>query len=118
MPSRKTDKPVEAEVNQEAAEALEAAQKANEAAEAKPVSAWDKKVRMIVPRKPRGEDQQYYICVNDIRYAVPANGLEQELPLPVAEILRDHLAMEANAEDYAEHIPNYGNGAPTPHPIG
>lgn len=118
MATKKTEKPIEAEVNQEAAEALEAAQEANGAAEPEPASAWDRKVKMLVPRKPRGEDQQYYICINDIRYAVPANGLVQELPLPVAEILQDHLAMEAKAEDYAEHIPNYGNGAPTPHPIG
>lgn len=113
MATKETKKPVE-EVNQEAAEALKAAQEVN----AEPEDAWSEKVRMIVQRKPRGEDQYYYICVNDRRYQVPANGLEQELPKPVADILRDSLAMEANAEEYAEHIPNYGNGAPTPHPIG
>ena len=113
MAIKKTEKPVE-EVNMETAEALKAAQEANE----QPKDAWVETIKMIVPRKPRGEDQYYYICVNDRRYQVPANGLEQELPKPVAEILKDALAMEVNAEEYAEHIPNYGNGAPVPHPIG
>lgn len=114
MATRKTEKAVEAEVNQEAAEALEAAAEANE----KPQDPWKQTVKMVVPRKPKGEEQQYYICVNDVRYMVPANGKMQELPLPIAEILMDSLEMEEEAEEYAEHIPNRGNEAPTPHPIG
>lgn len=63
-------------------------------------------VEMIVPRKPRGEEQQYYVCINDRRYMVPANGQMQKLPKPVALILQDLLDAEWKAEEYAEHIPN------------
>lgn len=61
---------------------------------------------MIVPRKPKGEDQQYYICVNDRRFAVPANGKMQKLPKPVALILQDCLEADAYADDFMEKIPN------------
>ena len=71
-----------------------------------PKDPWDVQVDMIVPRKPRGEDQQYYICVNDRRYLVPANGQMQKLPQPIAEVLAESLAAEAEADDFADHIPN------------
>lgn len=90
-------------------EKLEAAEeiKAEEAAEAEaPVDPWDEEVEMYVPRKPKGDDQQYYVCVNDRRFAVPANGKRQKLPRPVAEVLQTSLDDEAAAEEYAEHIPN------------
>lgn len=78
------------------------------AAEAEPVidDPWAEEVEMIIPRKPKGDDQQYYICVNDRRFYVPANGKMQKLPKPVAEILKQSLEAEAEADDYADHIPN------------
>lgn len=66
---------------------------------------WEKTIDMIVPRKPKGEDQQYYICVNDRRYMVPANGKMQKLPKPVALILQDSLEMESEADEYADKLP-------------
>ena len=116
MATKKTEKPAEAaaaEVNNEAAEALKEAEEQN-----RPKDPWDETVSMLVPRKPKGEDQQYYICVNDRRYMVPANNKVQELPLPIAEILKDSLVMEEEAEEFAESIPNRGNEPPVPHPIG
>ena len=80
-----------------------------ETAAEKPVKtggAWDEKVPMIVPRKPKGEDQQFYVCVNDIRYAIPANGKMQELPRPVAEILQAAIEAEYQADEFADNIPN------------
>jgi hypothetical protein len=67
---------------------------------------WDETVDMVVPRKPRGEDQQYYICVNDRRYLVPADGKVQTLPKPVAEVLRESIEADAEADEFADHIPN------------
>lgn len=74
--------------------------------EKKPASAWDETIEMIVPRKPRGEDPQYYVCVNDRRYAIPATGKMEKLPKPIALILQDSLEAEAAADDYMDHMPN------------
>lgn len=63
-------------------------------------------VEMVVPRKPKGEEQQYYVCVNDRRYGIPANGKMQKLPRPVAEILQESLNAEYAADEFAESIPN------------
>lgn len=79
---------------------------------------WDEKVNVIVPRKPHGEEQQYYICVNDRRFVVPANGKQQALPRPIAEILVSSLEAESEAEDFVDHIPNRNGENPTPHDIG
>jgi hypothetical protein len=65
---------------------------------------WLEMVKMYVPKKPKGEEQQYYICVNERRYLVPANGKLQELPLPVAEVLTNSLEKEDEADEYAESI--------------
>lgn len=81
------------------------------------VDPWDIEVEMIVPRKPRGEDQQYYVCVNDRRFLIPANGTVQKLPRPIAEILRSSLEAEAVADDFADHIPNRSGEQPNVHPI-
>jgi hypothetical protein len=67
---------------------------------------WKETVSMIVPKKAKGDEQQYYICVNDVRYLVPANGKMQELPVPVAEALKNSLEMEDAADEYAASIPN------------
>lgn len=85
---------------------------------AKPKDAWEEEVTMVVPRKPRGEDQQYYICVNDRRYLVPADGKVQKLPRPVAEVLQESLQADAEADDFADHIPNRSGEQPQNHAIG
>ena len=77
------------------------------AAEA-PKSAWDETVEMLVPRKPRGEEPFYYICVNDRRFEIPASGTMQKLPKPIALVLQDSLAAEIKAEEFADSIPNNG----------
>ena len=82
--------------------------KAEEVAEAKTdaKSAWDEEIEMLVPRKPKGEDAFYYVCVNDRRFEIPANGKMQKMPKPIALVLQDSLAAEIAAEDYADAIPN------------
>lgn len=65
---------------------------------------WDEKVKVRVPRKPKGE--YFYVCVNDRRFEIPANGLEQEMPRPIAEVLEQSIQAEYRAEDYAAGIPN------------
>lgn len=74
--------------------------------EAAAKDSWAEDIDMVVPRKPKGEEQFYYICVNDRRFQVPANGKVQALPKPVAEVLQEMIAAEAEADDYADHIPN------------
>ena len=66
---------------------------------------WSEMVEMIVPRKPKGEDQSYYVCINDRRFLVPADGKMQKLPKPVAEVLRDSLEAEVKADDFADSMP-------------
>ena len=70
------------------------------------VDEWAEEVEMIIPRKQKGDDQQFYVCVNDRRFYIPANGKMQKLPKPVAEVLQQSLEAENEAEDYAESIPN------------
>ena len=115
MATRKTvtaeEAPFEADKNLEVAEA--AVEK--EIPEVK--DPWEEKIPMVVPRKPKGEDQQYYICVNDRRFMVPANGKVQELPKPVAEVLQESLQAEYDADDYADHIPNRSGEQPQQHAI-
>lgn len=65
---------------------------------------WDEKVRIRVPRKQKGE--YFYVCVNDRRFEIPANGMEQEMPRPIAEVLQQSIDAEYRAEDYAAGIPN------------
>ena len=78
---------------------------AEEAAEkAAPTSEWDEEVEMIIPRRPKGEDQQYYVCVNDRRFGFPANGKKQKLPKPIAEVLQQSLDAEWEAEEFAEEM--------------
>ena len=84
---------------------------------AKAADPWAEEMEMIVPRKPKGEDQQFYVCVNDRRYMVPADGKMQTLPRPVAEILQGAIEAEYAAEDYADHIPNRSGETPQQHAI-
>lgn len=69
-----------------------------------PRNEWDQLVKVRVPR--RSKNEFFYVCVNDRRFEIPANGLEQEMPLPVAEILQQSIDAENKAQDYAEGIPN------------
>ena len=101
----------------ETAEQLPELQAAEEQAQVQPVDPWSETVDMVVPRKPKGEEQQYYVCVNDRRYMVPANGKMQTLPKPIANILQDAIAAEYNAEDFADHIPNRSGDNPQQHAI-
>ena len=67
---------------------------------------WAEEIEMLVPRKKKGDDPTFYVCVNDRRFLIPADGKMQKLPKPVAEVLQESLAAEAEAEDYADNIPN------------
>lgn len=73
---------------------------------AEPADEWLEEIEMIVPRKPKGEDQQYYVCVNDRRFAVPADGKLQKLPKPIAQVLQDALDAEIAADEFADSMPN------------
>ena len=63
------------------------------------------------------QDQQFYVCVNDRRFTVPANGKQQMLPKPVAEILQAAIEAEYKAEDFADNIPNESGDDPRNHAI-
>ena len=80
-------------------------------------SAWDEEEEMLIPRKAKGEEQHYYICVNDRRFYVPANGKMQKLPKPIAQALKDSLDAEYEADEYADHIPNRDASNPQIHAI-
>lgn len=69
---------------------------------------WAEEVEIIVPRKPKGDDPQYYVCVNDRRFYIPANGKAQKLPKPIAEVLQQSLQAELEAEEFADSLPNKG----------
>lgn len=69
-----------------------------------PVNEWELTKEVIVPRKAKGDDQSWFVCVNDRRFAVPANGRRQILPLPVAEVLEKAVEAEYAAEDFAEGL--------------
>ena len=100
MATKKTVDQAE-EVKEEVAQAEEVAK---EEAPAE-VDEWDIIDEMIVPRKPKGDDPSYYVCVNDRRFLIPADGKMQKLPRPVANVLRDSLEAEMEAEDFADSMP-------------
>jgi len=79
-----------------------------EGQEEAPKSAWDEEIEMLIPRKPKGEESYYYVCVNDRRFEIPASGTMQKLPKPIALVLQDSLAAEIRAEEFADSIPNNG----------
>ena len=102
MATKKTVKPAE-ELEQAVEAQPEVEAEEEKAPEIK--DAWGETIEMIVPRKPKGDDQSYYVCVNDRRFQIPANGKMQMLPKPIALILQDSLEMESEADDYAEKLP-------------
>ena len=81
------------------------------------VDEWAENIEMIVPRKPKGEEQSYYICINDRRFLVPANGKKQLLPKPVALVLQESLEADAEADDFMDKIPNRSGENPQQHAI-
>ena len=100
MATKKTAAIAEEEIKEEAQPAEEAQ------AEAK--SEWDEIEEMIVPRKPKGDDPTFYVCINDRRFLIPADGKMQRLPKPVALVLRESLEAEYKADEFADTIPNMG----------
>ena len=88
-------------------EVLDQAEVIEEAAEEeKPAvkSKWDEMKTVRTPRKSKHDF--YYVCVNDRRFEIPADGKEHEMPLPIAEVLLQTLDAEAAADDFAEGVPN------------
>ena len=69
-----------------------------------PADPWQEEMEVIVPRKPKGEDQQYYVCVNDRRFMIPADGKMQKMPKPIAEVLLASIESDAQADDFADKI--------------
>ena len=105
--STEVEKTLTAESQEAGAESQETGA---ESQETKIGSAWDETVDVVVPRKPKGEDQSWFICVNDRRFAVPANGKKQTLPRPVAEILNMSVEAEIEAEEFAEEMTRKARG--------
>ena len=93
-----------------ATEPEEVKAEAQEAAAAAPAvkDEWDEQIEMLIPRKGRGDDQSYYVCVNDRRFYIPADGRMQKLPKPIALVLQESLEAEAEAEDFADRMPHAG----------
>lgn len=75
-------------------------------AEPEPVDPWEEYLEVIVPRKPRGAEQYYYVCVNDRSCQIPADGKMQRMRKPFAEVLLMSLEAEAEADRFAENIPH------------
>lgn len=65
---------------------------------------WAEEVEIIVPRKPKSEDQFYYVCVNDRRFSIPADGKKQRMPAPIAKVLQMGIDAEYKAEDFANEM--------------
>lgn len=65
---------------------------------------WDEKVEIRVPRAKAGEANYYYVCVNDRRYQIPADGKKQSLPRPIAELLEQSIEAEYEADRYADRM--------------
>ena len=82
--------------------------KAEETQAEEPRSEWDTEKEILVPRKPKGDDPSYYVCINDRRFLIPADGKVQKLPLPVAIVLQESLDAEYKADEFADRIPNMG----------
>lgn len=72
---------------------------------------WAEEVEVMVPRKRKGDDPQYYVCVNDRRFAFPADGRKQRMPKPIAEILMSSIEAEYRAEEFAEEMNQHAANA-------
>ena len=97
MATKKTAaEPIEEVKEETAAEQTEPAEK--------PADPWEEMVEIMVPRKPKGEDEFYYVCVNDRRFEVPANGKKQKMPQPIAEVLMASVEAEYEAQEFADQM--------------
>ena len=92
------------EVSEEMLEQPEAIEEAEAAEEPAAKSQWDIMETVRTPRKAKHDF--YYVCVNDRRFEIPADGKEHEMPKPIAEVLQQTLDAEAAADDFAEGVPN------------
>ncbi len=63
---------------------------------------WDEMVDVRVPRAKPGEPNNYYVCVNDRRYQIPADGKKQSLPKPIANLLEGSIEAEFEADRFAD----------------
>ena len=67
---------------------------------------WKKMVRMYIPRMPYGGSHREEIFrVNDIGFCIYWNGTDQELPEPIAELVKSVMDARAREEDYRENLP-------------
>ena len=67
---------------------------------------WAQMETVTTPRKQKHD--YYYVCVNDRRFEIPADGKPHEMPLPIAEVLQQTIEAEYAAQDFAEGLPNRG----------
>lgn len=68
------------------------------------VDAWEVKISIRAPRRPKKEDPFYWLSVNGRTMQVPANDKYFELALPFAQCLTDMIAAEWAASDYIDSI--------------
>ena len=87
-------------------EVLEQAEEVETAAAEEPVEVdpWEQMVPVLTPRKQKGD--YFYVCVNDRRFEIPADGKTHVMPQPIAEILQQSIEAENRALDFAEGMPN------------
>ena len=65
---------------------------------------WDEEVEVFVPRHRQGEDENYYVCVNDRRFSVPRDGKTHKMPRPIGEALQNGIQAEYRAQEYFDSI--------------
>ncbi len=65
---------------------------------------WAEEVEVRVPRARAGEPPYYYVCVNDRRYQIPADGRKQKMPRPIAEVLEDSINAEFEADKFQDEV--------------
>ena len=62
------------------------------------------KVKVMLPRAPHGEAQEYFVCINGVGYLVP-RGKESFVPPEVAEELdRSNVAVDKMYEDKEQRL--------------
>ena len=73
-------------------------------AEEAPSDSWEIEEEVLVPRRPKGEEQFYWLCINGRSVQIPANGRVQTMKKPFAEALRNKIEADAAADDMADSI--------------
>lgn len=63
---------------------------------------WKRMVKVISPRL-QGQDS-HFVCVNDHRWQIPADGRTYEVPEPIAEALNNFTEAEIRAEEYMKAV--------------